>query len=85
VIQHVLFSKRQGLHDGFCLCNVQSVQEENTSRAVFSRVPFADFPINIELDVACISAGMTAMTRSRVTPGFAFSSAKTPVVVDVEV
>jgi hypothetical protein len=28
---------------------------------------------------------MTAMIRSRVTPGFAFSSAKTPVVVEVEV
>ena len=50
MVQHVLFSKRQRLHDGSRLCDVPGVQEENTSLAVFSRVPFADFPIDIELD-----------------------------------
>ena len=50
VVHQILLRERQGLHDRARLRHVIRIQQENSSSAVFPRVPVANFPIKIELD-----------------------------------
>src|SRR6185503_15908318 len=50
VVKQGLFRERQGFHDETRLSDVSRVEEENSAFAVFSRIPFADFSIEVELD-----------------------------------